>query len=163
MRISTNQTFDILGLSLEVIAAVGISGENRNVSPWAGVPVRIVVALFRTLKTISAAIVLASSLGIGILTAVLVSDPETTIAVSLLTLVIVFERFVHSTVRGVLCCFINSLGGNTITQERVAHELENDLAVNLVVICPTTVLVGPFNLEKGFFVIGQRRTPVVTT
>lgn len=89
--------FHVKALRCEKVAFVGVIGVDGNVSPWVGVPVRIVVPFFWDFKTVAVTIFVLACLGGSSLVAdVSVSDPQSLVSLSILSGCIVFKVFVHT-------------------------------------------------------------------
>ena len=140
---------DVLRLGLEERTELGAVSQDGNVDPRGGQPIRVVVALLRALKAVAGAIgVLAGELG-AVALEILRGGEEAVVALTLLAVAVISVGFVAAEF-GVgieLGAVGDSLGGGAITEQRVTHELQNDLTIDAIADA-AAMLVGPLNVDE---------------
>jgi hypothetical protein len=176
-------SLNVLGLGL-VELAIGVRGsQDGNISPGSGSPIGIVISLFGAFVSVSVSVVVLtgedgsgfSSIQVSLL--LTISNEETHVTVSVLAVLVVLVRFVHSIEQisisidlgrrvGII---VDGIGSGTISNEghgvsvrRRAHVLEDEVANHSGVVT-TSVLVGPFDSQERSFVEGHRGTNAITS
>jgi len=174
---------DVLGLLL-VERAIGlVVSQDGNISPRSRVPVGIIISLFGAFITISVSIVVlsgedsSSSSSIKVALLFSVGNKETHVSFSVLAVLVVLVRLVHSVEQvsvgikssGRSGVIVNGIGGGTISNSdhRIiigvgANVLDNHVAIHLGV-STATVLSGPFNSQLRALVVGHSGTNAVTS
>jgi len=160
--------------SLDVLGVAGIEGapglvrsQDGNISPWGRSPIWIVISLFGAFISVSVSVVVLSSVDGGVSVessnTLSVSNKETLVSFSGVAGVKVDSVLVHSILKHTIGVqsgrsssgIWNSVGGSTVTNSNgriiirvAAHVLDDKVAPDFG-INSTTVLVSPFNLQKG--------------
>jgi hypothetical protein len=175
--------FDVLRFLLVEFAIGLVGSEDGNISPGRRMPVRIVISLLGAFITLSVSVVVLSGEDGGSSSSVKVSffftisNKETHVSFSVLAILIVLVRLVHSvkeisvTVNGNWSVEIvgDGIGGGSISNSDHgisvfggADILDNHVAIHLGVNT-TSVLNSPFEGHLGSFVVRHSRSNAISS